>query len=80
MPTWMADRVGPSGGVLATDIDVSWMTDGCPFEVCHHDVALDETPEGGFDVAHARLVLTHVRARRCAAINGGGASSPAAGC
>jgi SAM-dependent methyltransferase len=62
--TWMSDRVGRDGSVLATDIDVSWMVgDRLPFEVEVHDVATDPPP-GPFDLIHARLVLVHVPRRR----------------
>ncbi len=69
---WMAGRVGGTGSVLATDIDVSWMgaSDGESFTVQRHDVGLDEPPAGPFDLVHARLVLVHVpeRARALAAM------------
>ena len=63
--SWMATRVGPTGSVLATDIDVSWMPEaaGRTFEVKRHDVALEEPPPGPFDLIHARLVLVHVPRR-----------------
>jgi SAM-dependent methyltransferase len=65
VPTWLAARVGPAGHVLATDIDVSWLTAaaaaGC--DVRRHDVGVQPPPEGGFDLVHARLVLVHVPQR-----------------
>ncbi len=66
VPTWMSDRVGPDGSVLATDIDLSWMgrPDRLPFEVQTHDVGTDPPPQGPFDLVHARLVLVHVPRRR----------------
>ncbi|WP_432590243.1 methyltransferase domain-containing protein [Streptomyces sp. HD1123-B1] len=68
VPGWLAGRVGPSGRVLATDIDVSWIrevtTEGV--EVLRHDVALDPPPPGPFDLIHARLVLVHVTDRDAA--------------
>ena len=27
VPAWLAERVGPTGHVVATDIDVSWMSE-----------------------------------------------------
>lgn len=64
--TWLADRVGPTGRVLATDIDTSWASraaaDGV--EVLRHDVGRDEPPVSGFDFVHARLVLVHVADRQ----------------
>ncbi|WP_260635650.1 methyltransferase domain-containing protein [Streptomyces angustmyceticus] len=68
VPAWLAERVGPGGRVLATDIDVSWIgTAGAEgVEVRRHDVALDPAPEGAFDLIHARLVLVHVADRDAA--------------
>ncbi|MEU2023618.1 methyltransferase domain-containing protein [Streptomyces sp. NPDC016469] len=65
VPLGLAERVGPDGAVVATDIDVSW-TEGIAggvIEVREHDVAADPPPEGGFDLVHARLVLVHVTDR-----------------
>ncbi|MEV4636868.1 methyltransferase domain-containing protein [Actinoplanes sp. NPDC049548] len=68
VPAWLATRVGPAGYVLATDIDVSWLTAaaeaGC--EVRRHDVGVEPPPDGGFDLVHARLVLVHVPQRAAA--------------
>ena len=65
VPLGLAERVGPAGTVIATDIDVSWtrgIADGV-IEVSAHDVAADPPPPGGFDLVHARLVLVHVTDR-----------------
>ncbi|MFF5363022.1 methyltransferase [Streptomyces scabiei] len=61
----LAERVGPTGHVLATDIDTSWMTAATApqVELRRHDVAVDEPPPGPFDLVHARLVLVHVADR-----------------
>jgi SAM-dependent methyltransferase len=58
--SWLAKRVGPTGRVLATDTDISWHTSAArtPVEVRLHDVGVDAPPSGGFDLVHARLVLT----------------------
>lgn len=74
---WMAGRVGPSGSVLATDIDLSWLGPDATgdsvgswggnapgFEVRRHDVVADDPPVGPFDVVHARLVLVHLAERQ----------------
>ncbi|MGV9882005.1 methyltransferase domain-containing protein [Streptomyces sp. NPDC003006] len=60
--SWLAKRVGPTGRVLATDIDTSWQTRAArsPLEVRTHDVAADPPPIEGFDLVHARLVLADV--------------------
>jgi SAM-dependent methyltransferase len=64
VPTWLAEQVGPSGRVVASDIDTVWMpTDGAAFEVLQHDVGVEQPPAGGFDLVHARLLLTHVPQR-----------------
>jgi SAM-dependent methyltransferase len=65
LPTWLADRVGPDGHVVATDIEPSGITapDGATIDVRRHDVAHDEPPGDGFDLVHARLVLVHVADR-----------------
>jgi SAM-dependent methyltransferase len=78
VPAWLAGRVGPSGRVLATDIDTRWL-DGTPgVEVLRHDVAAEPPPDGPFDLVHARLVLVRVPdrdtalARMAAALRPGG--------
>jgi SAM-dependent methyltransferase len=65
VPNWLASRVGASGRVLATDLDTRWLGGRVDsgVEVLHHDVALDEPPEGPFDLVHARLVLVHLTDR-----------------
>lgn len=69
IPRALAATVGPTGHVLATDIDPSWLGTGDGYEVRRHDVAAEPPPEPGtFDLVHARLVLVHVpdRARALA--------------
>ncbi len=66
---FLAERVGPTGYVLATDINVSWAAAagagaGAPnVEILQHDVADAPPPGGPFDLVHARLVLVHVPER-----------------
>ena len=65
-PTRFAERVGPTGSVVATDLDATWLAErvGSGIEVLQHDVAREEPPAGGrFDLIHARLVLVHVPER-----------------
>ena len=63
--SWLADRVGPTGRVLATDIDPRFLeSEKLPnLEVRCHDIAADPLSEAAFDLAHARLVLLHVPER-----------------
>jgi SAM-dependent methyltransferase len=61
---FMADRVGPGGFVLVTDIDTR-LLDGCDapnIEVRTHNIRTDPL-DGDFDVIHARLVLEHLPER-----------------
>lgn len=63
---WMADHVGASGSVLATDLDVRWLEQRLRapnVEVRHHDIVRDPLPERTFDLVHERLVLVHVPER-----------------
>ncbi|MFF4570904.1 methyltransferase domain-containing protein [Streptomyces sp. NPDC001410] len=60
--SWLARQVGPTGQVVATDIDTSRLATVArpPVEVRVHDVGTQEPPGDGFDLVHARLVLVHV--------------------
>jgi SAM-dependent methyltransferase len=60
--SWLAKKVGPTGKVIATDIDVTRLAPAArpPVEVRVHDVGAEEPPAEGFDLVHARLVLVHV--------------------
>ena len=68
VPAWLRERVGPTGRVLATDIDISWTGAAAAegVEVLRHDVGRDDPPPGPFDLVHARLVLVHVSKRDAA--------------
>jgi SAM-dependent methyltransferase len=66
--TWMAERAGPSGSVLLTDIDPrfiegSGLQGTANIELRRHDIGSDPLPEAAFDLIHARLVLMHVPQR-----------------
>ncbi|PYC80196.1 SAM-dependent methyltransferase [Streptomyces tateyamensis] len=63
IPSALAERVGPAGRVLATDLDVSWLTGPAApegVEVRRHDVTQDPLPAEQFDLVHARLLLVHL--------------------
>ncbi|MFF9523989.1 class I SAM-dependent methyltransferase [Streptomyces achromogenes] len=60
--SWLAERVGRAGQVVATDIDTTRLAPAArpPVQVRVHDVGAEEPPGEGFDLVHARLVLVHV--------------------
>jgi SAM-dependent methyltransferase len=59
---WLAERCGH---LLVTDVDTQFVDQlaGDRVTVQRHDVVVDPTPEGPFDLIHARLVLEHLPAR-----------------
>jgi ubiquinone/menaquinone biosynthesis C-methylase UbiE len=65
---FMSERVGPAGHVVATDINIDWMSGSQPgnVELRRHDIGVDPLPERAFDIVHARAVLTFVPERRSA--------------
>ncbi|MEV4532278.1 methyltransferase [Asanoa sp. NPDC049518] len=70
VPEALATAVGPTGYVLATDINPSWLDPHGGYEVLQHDVVADPPPQPGtFDLVHARLVLVHVPDRAQALAN-----------
>jgi SAM-dependent methyltransferase len=60
--TWLCDRVGGNGKVLATDIDTRFLDalNRPNLEVSRHDIASDPLPQAKFDLVHFRLVLGHL--------------------
>jgi len=69
IPRALAASVGPTGYVLATDINPAWLDSDGGYEVRQHDIVQDPPPQPGtFDLVHARLVLVHLpdRARALA--------------
>jgi len=65
---FMSERTGPSGHVVATDINVDWMAGSLPatIELLRHDIGVEPLPEQAFDVVHARAVLCFVPERHTA--------------
>ena len=63
--SWLAERVGPTGSVLATDIDPRFIPVSRlnHLEVARHDITIDEIPSARYDLIHARLVLSHLPQR-----------------
>ncbi len=77
VPAWLAEQVGPSGQVMATDIDTSWIAgQDAGYQVRRHDIGTDPAPGGPFHLIHARLVLVHVRQRARALATMTGALRP----
>jgi SAM-dependent methyltransferase len=61
---WLAERVGPTGSVLSTDVDLRFHGEpAANTEVRHLDVTTDPLPSGTFDLVHVRAVLQHVAGR-----------------
>jgi SAM-dependent methyltransferase len=69
---WLAGRAGPTGHVLATDLDPQQITtdaatgpayNPAAIEVRKHDIICDPLPAAAFDLIHARLVLIHLPER-----------------
>lgn len=62
---WLADRVAPTGTVLATDLDLRWTDAGQRpnLELRQHDITADPLPDAAFDLIFARLVLIHLPGR-----------------
>jgi SAM-dependent methyltransferase len=67
---WLAEMVGDDGRVMATDVDIRFLTD-MPANVIvrEHDIANDRLPAVHFDLSHARAVLQHVPERERALQN-----------
>jgi SAM-dependent methyltransferase len=59
----LADQAGPSGQVLATDINIRHIPMDRGYSVVRHDLTSDPLPDGPWDLIHARLVLRHVPGR-----------------
>jgi hypothetical protein len=62
---WLCERTGPTGRVVATDLDTGILTSlGIPgLEIRRHDIVQDDLEEGAFDLVHTRLVLEHLPQR-----------------
>jgi SAM-dependent methyltransferase len=59
---WLSEQVGPTGKVLATDINIA-LLDSLGLsnvEVKQHDITKDSVPDSTFDFVHARWLLHHL--------------------
>ena len=63
---WLSEQVGPSGKVLATDIDIRFLRERTRpnLEIRQHDVTRDALPSAAFDLVHVRWLLYHLRDAR----------------
>ncbi|MEV0622647.1 class I SAM-dependent methyltransferase [Nonomuraea sp. NPDC050404] len=62
---WLAERC-PRGSVVATDIDLTHLAPAAEhgtWQALRHDVTRDDFPPAGFELIHARWVLSHLRER-----------------
>lgn len=61
---WLAERVGPEGRVMSTDIDLRFHAE-MPSNVIvrQHDAARDRLPSEHFHLVHARAVIQHIPER-----------------
>ena len=75
---WFCKRVGPTGKVVATDLDTRFveLIEERNLEVRKHDIAVDELEENFFDIVHARGVMEHLTDRQSAIGNMVGALKP----
>jgi SAM-dependent methyltransferase len=59
---WLSDVVGPAGRVIATDLQLGFLTEigASNVEVLRHDIRTGTFPPGSFDLVHTRAVLMHI--------------------
>ncbi len=62
---WLCSRVGPTGRVLAVDLDTRFLheRDEPNLDVQRVDLRIDEPPRAAFDLVHARALLMHIPQR-----------------
>ncbi len=69
MALWLAEQVGPTGQVVATDVDTRYLSrlDVPNLEVVEHNILtdpLDALGAGSFDLVCSRLMLFHLQGRQ----------------
>jgi SAM-dependent methyltransferase len=60
---WLSDRVGPSGQVVAADMNLRFLgplSDAANVEIRHLDITRDAPEEGSYDLVHCRMLLMHL--------------------
>ncbi len=71
MARWLADRVGPSGHVVTTDLHIEQMSGLAEpnLEVRVHDIVDDPLDDATYDLVHLRFVLQHLGDHRTSVLN-----------
>ena len=74
MAAWLADRVGPTGRVVATDVDLTYLSrlEAANLEVRRHDILedpLEVLEPGSYDVVCSRFTLFWLAGKQAAAID-----------
>lgn len=69
--SWLADRVGPTGRVLAADLETGRLESlrAPHVEVARIDIRTVELPAASFDLVHSRMVVQHLQDRPAAIAN-----------
>jgi SAM-dependent methyltransferase len=59
---WLSDAVGPTGHVVATDLQLGFLTEmaASNIEVLRHDIRSDTFPAGSFDLIHTSGAHAHI--------------------
>jgi len=62
---WLCRRVGPSGRVVATDVETRFLEaiKADNLEVRRHDIVANPLEKNGYDLIHSRAVLDHLSER-----------------
>ena len=62
---WMCEQVGPSGHVVATDLDTRFVSaiDAPNLEIRTHDAVAEPFESDAYDLVHSRDMLEHIPAR-----------------
>ena len=60
--SWLCEQVGPTGRVVATDIDIQLLKNmtWANLELVTHDIREESLPKGAFDFVHVRWLLHHL--------------------
>ncbi len=59
---WLCGRVGPTGTVVATDLDTRFLTaiEASNLVVRRHDIVNEDLEQDAFDLVHSRFLLEHL--------------------